>query len=204
MGIRELQEQGFVSRLLRQQDFLSMSFEQRHAETDNRVDQLRELVDHRFDQLHNAIVVTSLVNAAQKQLESNQAHLGCIHGDVANDGRSNCHTYSSTQPQPNRKREQNSVQIARSRLRLPYWLLNRSLDVQIYRSSRSWTLNLNPRRVTDRGLFQYFKSPDTFPSLREVERMMIDGRASLYDVDIYGHNILHVSCIVSLFRATWV
>lgn len=182
------------ARLVQQQGLVSISFEQRQAAADHRLGQLQESVDRRFDQMQDALIRILDVNASQKQLESHNTCYSSTLIGAPNDRRSTNDMHISTSPRPSLRRKQSSVLIARFRFRLPHWLLNRSLEFEIYRSSRCWTLNLSPRRVVseDCELFQCILRSQR-PRVLEVERMIVERRASLYDVDRCGRNILHVS-----------
>lgn len=75
-------------------------------------------------------------------------------------------------------------------LSLPYWLIQRTWEINIYRAAQGWDITLRAYRTVSWQceLFQAVRARD-FEVVREV---LNSGKATVYDRDIQGNTALHV------------
>ena len=84
-----------------------------------------------------------------------------------------------------------SARVTKVHFRLPSWLYNRSVELELHRTAaRSWSVRLNPRRLVP--LKNAFFDACYRGNLALVRNLLEEKKGSVYDVDSLGHNALHV------------
>lgn len=147
-------------------------------------DQQQDQVDRRFDQLVTITHTTTSYRTSRMESESKVE-------ERANDTCDASVTTDHANSTQYRLRSKTTIiRVANFRLSLPYWLLSRSLDIEIHRSARGWTMNLNPRRLVPEDC-EFFEAGEAM-NLPRMRQLLEQGQASVHDVDRFGQNVLHV------------